>query len=87
VGADGDLAAHGISLRGRQHGDADHLTIWEVVTKRGRGRGSLTTHRITKAGRAAYERHRGTLRAIRASGSDQSAEAVDDDFLRGVRAR
>lgn len=34
------------------------------VSKSGRGRGGTTTYRITKLGRAAYEKHRAALRAI-----------------------
>ncbi len=40
------------------------------VLKSGRGRGSVTTFRITKAGRAAFERHRETLRALLAGGGE-----------------
>jgi DNA-binding MarR family transcriptional regulator len=43
------------------------------VLKTGRGRGSVTTFRITKAGRRAFDRHRATLRALlaRADEPDQ----------------
>ena len=34
------------------------------VIKSGRGRGGVTTYQITKAGRAAYDHHRATLRTI-----------------------
>ncbi len=34
------------------------------VTKFGRGRGGVTSYRITAAGRAAFTRHRAALRAI-----------------------
>jgi len=34
------------------------------VTKSGRGRGSTTTFQATRAGRAAYARHRAALEAI-----------------------
>lgn len=34
------------------------------ISKSGSGRGGVTTYRITKPGRAAYERHRATLRSI-----------------------
>jgi DNA-binding MarR family transcriptional regulator len=37
-----------------------------TVTKTGRGRGAATTFRITKDGRAAYQRHVNALRAITA---------------------
>ncbi|MCH1868422.1 transcriptional regulator [Nocardioides sp. CFH 31398] len=39
---------------------AGYLTI----SKSGRGRGSTTTYKATRAGRAAYTRHRDTLRAL-----------------------
>jgi DNA-binding MarR family transcriptional regulator len=35
-----------------------------AVRKSGRGRGSTTSFRITRAGRAAYDRHRRALEAI-----------------------
>jgi DNA-binding MarR family transcriptional regulator len=35
-----------------------------TISKSGRGRGAVTTFAITKAGRAAYERHVKALRAI-----------------------
>lgn len=35
-----------------------------TISKTGRGRGATTTYRITAPGRAAYERHRGALRAL-----------------------
>lgn len=35
-----------------------------TTTKSGRGRGSRTTYRITKAGGAAYRRHRAALRQL-----------------------
>lgn len=35
-----------------------------TVHKRGRGRGGVTSYQATKAGRAAYKRHRDTLRAL-----------------------
>lgn len=35
-----------------------------ATSKSGRGRGATTTFRITRTGRAAYERHRGALAAI-----------------------
>ncbi|MQA82996.1 MAG: ArsR family transcriptional regulator [Streptosporangiales bacterium] len=34
------------------------------VTKRGRGRASVTTFRITKSGRAAYDAHRQALEKL-----------------------
>ena len=34
------------------------------VLKTGRGRGSVTTFKITKEGRRAFDRHRATLRAL-----------------------
>ncbi|SDE01137.1 transcriptional regulator [Nocardioides lianchengensis] len=34
------------------------------VRKAGRGRGATTTYRITRTGRAAYDRHRRALAAI-----------------------
>lgn len=40
------------------------------VLKSGRGRGSVTTFRITKAGRVAFERHRATLRALLEGGGE-----------------
>lgn len=39
---------------------AGYLTI----TKSGRGRGGTTTYQATRAGRAAYQRHRATLQAL-----------------------
>ncbi|GAA1930072.1 hypothetical protein GCM10009737_34980 [Nocardioides lentus] len=39
---------------------AGYLTI----AKSGRGRGSTTTYKATRPGRAAYTRHRDTLRAL-----------------------
>jgi DNA-binding MarR family transcriptional regulator len=35
-----------------------------AITKSGRGRGATTTYKITKPGRAAYQRHRAALRAL-----------------------
>lgn len=35
-----------------------------TVTKSGRGRGSVTAYRATKAGRRAYEQHRTALRGL-----------------------
>lgn len=35
-----------------------------TVTKSGRGRGGVTTYRITKTGKAAFQRHVAALRAI-----------------------
>ena len=35
-----------------------------TVTKIGRGRGGSTAYRITRQGRAAYQRHREALRAL-----------------------
>lgn len=43
-----------------------------AVSKRGRGRGSVTTFRITKAGRAAYEAHRLALEKLLAGPGGQS---------------
>jgi DNA-binding MarR family transcriptional regulator len=34
------------------------------VTKRGRGRGAVTAYQATKAGKAAYQRHRAALRHL-----------------------
>ena len=34
------------------------------ISKLGRGRGASTTYRATRAGRAAYARHRAALRAL-----------------------
>lgn len=48
--------------------DAGYLS----VSKRGRGRGSVTTFRITKEGRAAFDRHRRALEGILA-GATSSA--------------
>ncbi len=35
-----------------------------TVSKVGRGRGGVTTYRITRSGAAAYRRHRAALRAL-----------------------
>ncbi|MGD9959978.1 transcriptional regulator [Nocardioides sp.] len=35
-----------------------------TVSKLGRGRGGVTTYRITRSGAAAYRRHRAALRAL-----------------------
>lgn len=75
--SDSDLSKQTTALE-----QVDYLS----VAKSGRGRGSATTYRITKSGRAAYERHRSTLRAILESGSEQRPEAVDDDFRPGRTA-
>lgn len=37
-----------------------------AITKTGHGRGAVTTYKITRAGRAAFERHVRALRAITA---------------------
>lgn len=53
--SDSDLSKQAAALA-----DADYIT----VTKAGRGRGGTTTFRITKQGRAAYEKHRAALEAL-----------------------
>lgn len=40
--------------------EADYVS----VTRRGRGRASVTTYRITKAGRTAYDAHRQALERL-----------------------
>ncbi len=35
-----------------------------TITKSGRGRGSTTAYKTTKAGRQAYQQHRATLRGL-----------------------
>lgn len=52
---DSDLSKHMTAL---------HHAGYITVHKSGRGRGSTTTYAITTAGRAAYGRHRDTLRAF-----------------------
>ena len=44
------------------------------TTKSGRGRGSVTTYEITKAGKTAYVQHVAALRAITASADDDEVE-------------
>ena len=39
-----------------------------AVTKSGKGRGGVTTFRITRAGGKAYTKHRAALRALLAEG-------------------
>lgn len=53
--SDSDLSKQAAALEA-----AGHLEI----TKSGRGRGSTTTYRATKAGRAAYRQHRETLQRL-----------------------
>lgn len=51
-----------------------------TVSKRGRGRGSVTTFRLTKAGRAAYEAHRRALEELLAGpkpAADRGAPGAD----------
>lgn len=52
-------------------------------SRTGRGRGSVTSFRITRAGRAAFTRHAATLRALLEAG----ALPVDDDFRQGADPR
>lgn len=53
--SDSDLSKQTAALE-----QAGYLT----VHKSGRGRGGVTSYQATKAGRAAYKRHRDTLRAL-----------------------
>lgn len=53
--SDSDLSKQAATLEA-----AGHLEI----TKSGRGRGATTTYRATKAGRAAYRKHRETLQRL-----------------------
>lgn len=57
--SDSDLSKQAAALE-----SAGHLRI----SKSGRGRGSSTTYRATKAGRSAYEQHRNTLRRLLSDG-------------------
>lgn len=52
-------------------------------SRTGRGRGSVTSFRITRAGRAAFTRHAATLRAL----LEAEALPVDDDFRQGADPR
>lgn len=61
--SDSDLSKQATALA-----DAGYLHI----TKTGHGRGSSTTYRITKTGRAAYSTHRAALEALLVGG-DSSA--------------
>jgi DNA-binding transcriptional ArsR family regulator len=53
--SDSDLSKQASALE-----QAGYLT----VTKSGRGRGAVTTYRITKAGKQAFTRHGATLRRL-----------------------
>lgn len=53
--SDSDLSKQAAALE-----QAGYLT----VHKAGRGRGGTTSFQVTKAGKAAYQRHRATLRAL-----------------------
>lgn len=53
--SDSDLSKQAASLEA-----ADYLSI----SKSGRGRGALTVYKITKIGRAAYQKHRSALRTL-----------------------
>lgn len=53
--SDSDLSKQASALA-----DADYLTI----TKSGHGRGGVTTYKITKTGREAYQTHRTALESL-----------------------
>ena len=65
--SDSDLSKQASALE-----QAGYLT----VSRTGRGRGSVTSFRVTRAGRAAFTRHAATLRALLGAGP----VPVDDDF-------
>ena len=54
-----------------------------AVSRTGRGRGSVTSFRITRPGRAAFARHGATLRALLGA----QPAPVDDDFRQDADPR